>query len=90
MSEHVSADGYPVEPGAKFWDRYLTVVQVTEVAVHSNWYPGGRIQTWHRTTGGEVSTVNRGLAADGSRIERYHDGKDAETQPPGRYIKNYE
>ncbi|HEX4715492.1 MAG TPA: hypothetical protein VH164_11245 [Ktedonobacteraceae bacterium] len=78
MSEiHYSVDQYPVTVGAKFWNNDLRVCEITEVAAHSNDYPGGYVQTWHRTTNGSFDTVAPHHPNLG-RLVRFYEGKDAE------------
>jgi hypothetical protein len=80
--QHFANDGAPVTPGAKFWDNDLRVVQVTEVASHSNPYPGGYTQTWHRTTHGSSDTM-KPHADWAGRLTRRFEGLDAKDYPPG-------
>jgi hypothetical protein len=83
MSEYMSADNQPVTVGAKFWDNDLRVVQVTEVARHSNTYADtGETQTWHRTTSGSSDTLTGTMRPYG-RLARFFEGLDAEQYPLG-------
>jgi hypothetical protein len=79
---HYSVDQYPVTVGAKFWNNDLRVCQITEVAAHSNEYPGGFTQTWHRTTHGSFDTVSPHHDNLG-RLVRYYGGIDAEKHEAG-------
>ena len=79
---HFSADRQPIEVGKKFWNNDLRVCQVTEVASHSNGYPGGHTQTWHQTTHGSFDTVTPHHPNLG-RLVRYYEGKDAEEYEAG-------
>ena len=80
---HLSADGFPVTTGAKFWDNNLTVVQVTRVAAWSSGYAdSGETQTWHDTTRGSSDTMSGTLRRYG-RLARYFEGRDAELHEPG-------
>jgi hypothetical protein len=79
---HYSVDRYPVAVGAKFWNNDLRVCEVTEIDSHHNDYPGGYVQTWHRTTHGSFDTVaphNQYLG----RLVRFYSGVDAENFEPG-------
>lgn len=88
MNEHESTDGYPVTAGARFWDNNLRVVQVTEVAQHSNKYADtGEVQTWHGTTGGASDTLTGTMQPFG-RLARYFEGRDAEQFAPGTSFKD--
>jgi hypothetical protein len=79
---HYSVDAYPVVMGAKFWNNDLRVCEITEVASHSNDYPGGYTQTWHRSTHGSFDTVKPHHPNLG-RLVRYYEGIDAEKYAPG-------
>lgn len=88
MSEHKSADGYPVTEGALFWDNNLRVVKVTKVAAHDNKYADtGEVQTWHNTTGGTSDTLSGRMQQYG-RLARYFEGRDAEKFEPGTNFKD--
>lgn len=83
MTDHYSADAYPVTAGAKFWDNNLRVVEVTRAAAHSNAYADtGETQTWHGTTGGSSDTLTGALRPYG-RLTRFFEGLDAERFPAG-------
>jgi hypothetical protein len=82
MSAYLSADGYPVTAGARFWDNSLRVVGVTRVFTSSNAYPEDTVQTWHGTTGGQADTLSGGMRKWG-RLARFFEGLDAEEYPPG-------
>lgn len=80
---YLSADGYPVTVGARFWDDNLRVVKITKVAAHSNSYAGtGETQTWHDTTDGMRDTLSGKMQRWG-RLARFFEGKDAQSWPPG-------
>jgi hypothetical protein len=86
--EHRSCDGYTVNVGNKFWSNDLRVVEITEVAAHSNSYQDKATQTWHRTTegngkrGGDFDTLDGSLQPYG-RLVRYFQGRDAEDYSAG-------
>jgi hypothetical protein len=80
---HFSTDGQPVTVGAKFWDNNLRVVQMTEIACHSNAYADtGETQTWHQTGDGQFDTLSGTMQPYG-RLARRFEGKDAENYAPG-------
>lgn len=82
MSDHFSVDRIKIEVGGRFWNNDLRVCEITEVAAHSNDYPGGYTQTWHRTTHGSFDTVapyNQFLG----RLVRWYEGVDATKFEPG-------
>jgi len=81
--QHLSADGYPVTPGARFWDADLRVVEVEQVEVSGNPYGNtGETQTWHATTHGRCDTLSGPLYTIG-RLARRFEGRDAEFLPVG-------
>lgn len=81
--QHLSADGYPITLGARFWDNDLKVLAITGVADHSNDYADtGCVQTWHRTTRGISDTMSGHMQKYG-RMARFFRGKDAEDYDPG-------
>jgi hypothetical protein len=83
MSDYLSADGYPVTKGAKFWDNDLKVVEITKVAGHAYPYADtGCVSTWHETTNGSSDTLDGHMQPYG-RLARYFERKDAETLPVG-------
>jgi hypothetical protein len=79
MTEYLSADGYPVEVGKKFWDNDLRVVQILQVAyIPARPYSDtGETSTWHKHTGGSSDTLT-GYMRQYGRLARYFEGKDAE------------
>lgn len=80
---HYSTDHEPVTVGAKFWDNDLRVVQITNVAWHSNAYAdSGCTQTWHRHTRGISDTLDGSMEPYG-RLARRYAGLDAEKYEPG-------
>lgn len=86
---YFSCDNQPVTVGAKFWSNDLRVVQVTELARHSNAYADtGCAQTWHETTegagrrGGSFDTLTGSMQPFGRLVRRF-EGKDAEDYAPG-------
>jgi hypothetical protein len=87
--EHFSSDAYPIVVGAKFWDNDLQVVEITEVASHSNAYADtGCTQTWHKTSRGSYDTLD-GTMMPYSRLTRFFphephaDAVSAELHPVG-------
>jgi hypothetical protein len=81
--QYFSVDNVLIEVGAKFWDNNLQVVQITEVATHSNAYADtGEIQTWHNHTRGSSDTLTGRLRQIG-RLVRYFEGKNATDYPNG-------
>jgi hypothetical protein len=81
--QHLSADGYPVVEGAKFWDLDLRVVEIVQVEVTGNPYGDtGETQTWHATTHGRYDTLSGALYTIG-RLARRYEGRDAEFLPVG-------
>lgn len=84
MDEYLSADGYPVTVGAKFWDNNLRVVEVTKVAaIPARPYADtGETATWHSTTGGSSDTLTGSMRPYG-RLARYFEGRDAEQYENG-------
>ena len=92
-SEYLSADGYPVTEGARFWDtrfwdNNLRVVQVTQVAAYPNTYADtGELQTWHKTTGGTSDTLTGAMQPYG-RLARFFEGQDAENHASGTNFKD--
>lgn len=79
---HYSNDGYPVTVGAKFWNNDLKVCEITRVAVDSNDYPGGYVQTWHQTNRSRFDTVKPHHPNLG-RLSRFCGNKDAERYAVG-------
>ena len=85
---HYACDGTPVTVGAKFWDNNLRVVQITEIAAHSNEYADtGEIQTWHKHTGGSSDTLTGTMQPYGRLVRRFA-GLDAEAYPVGTEYRN--
>jgi hypothetical protein len=83
MEEYLSADGYAVTIGARFWDNNLRVVEVTQTDVARNAYSDtGETQTWHDTTSGWVDTLSGRLYQFG-RMARHFEGRDASDYPVG-------
>lgn len=80
--EHFSVDRQPILLGRKFWNNDLRVCVITQIAAHSNDYPGGYTQTWHDTTHGQFDTVTPHHDNLG-RLVRWYGGKDANNYPAG-------
>jgi hypothetical protein len=84
VTDHRSADDYPVTVGAKFWNNDLRVVQITAIGTQDTreYADTGEHATWHKHTGGSSDTLTGHMRKYG-RLARYCDGKDAENYEPG-------
>lgn len=82
--QHLSADGYAVTVGARFWTTDDMVVEIEEVAVGSSSYGGGvAVRTWHAATGGRRQYTLSGPLYTEGPLRRRLEGRDASFLPVG-------
>lgn len=70
----------------RLWDNDLQVVEITEVAKHSNPYSDtGETQTWHYHTSGESDTLSGRLYPYGRLVTTFEGRKAADYEPGTKF-----